>query len=106
MPAAVAAATRQIHHVQTTFKERWVLDPALGPTKRREQVLSRSGMQTIVRGDKVWEVQPDGSFLVDEDTANYMTNMPNWYDGPTPFAPDEALPTAEDLAQPRVMRVE
>ena len=87
----------QIHHIQTTEADRYVLDPQHGPVLRREQIIKPSDITSIVYGSKSYERQEDGSFDVDDETARFLVGRKDkngmWHNWPSPYAPDavEAL---------------
>ncbi len=80
----------QIHHIITTNVDRFVLDPTLGPVKRRELVMKQSDVQTIASGGHTYEMQPDLTFEVPPELGNfYLTHKDkdgSWHEGPNPFA--------------------
>ena len=90
----------QIHHVLVTHEDRWVVDPALGPVKRREQVTRASTVERLVHNGKTYEVQPDGTFDVPDDLAQFQTSRPGWFYGPSPFAPEVSVPKRRRSKEP------
>lgn len=78
----------QIHHVETTYVDRYVLDPSLGPIKRRELVMKASDIVKV--GDV--ERSPDGTFDVPESLGAFLLSHRDrsgtWHEGPTPFPPE------------------
>ena len=94
----------QIHHVETSYEDRWVLDEQRGAVKRREQIMKRSSAERIVHNGETYEVEADGTFLVPDDVAAFMCRQPGWHEGPSPFSPDEPTPTADAFTPPRVTR--
>jgi hypothetical protein len=85
----------QIHHVQVTYEDRWVLDPQYGSVKKREEILAPSGTSSIgvpakqfdsCPDGETFEVQTDGAFHVPNDVAAYFLRMPGWREGPSPLA--------------------
>lgn len=86
----------EIHHTQVGYEDRWVLDPAMGAVKRREEILKPSGVERIVHGDDTYERTDRGSFEVPDGVADFYVRMPGWHRGPSPFAPEpKAAPKAE-----------
>jgi hypothetical protein len=79
---------KQIHHTVVSHQDRYVLDPEFGAVKRREQVFAKSDVEQIKHGDDSYEVQPDGSFVVPAELADFMLKQPGWNEGPSPFAPE------------------
>lgn len=81
----------QVHHVQSTFTERYVLDPARGPVKRREEVLAASGVTTISHDGITYERGEDGTFQVPDDLGTFLVSHRSargaWHEGPSPFDP-------------------
>jgi hypothetical protein len=85
----------QIYHVEEQDEDRFVLDPKLGPVMRREKVMKQSSVEKLERGDKVYEVRPDGTFIVDEVTAAFQLSRPGWHSGANPFFVDvEIVPAS------------
>jgi hypothetical protein len=98
---ATATMMRTIHHVVTRYKDRWVADPELGMVKRHEQIMDRSGVDMLVHQGVTYEIQPDGTFLLPDDVAQFFLNQPNWFEGANPFGPEEPTPMPEEFRAPR-----
>ncbi len=82
----------KIHHVETKNDERWSFDPQLGPVRRSEPVVGRSGTDRVVSPEYgTFEVDPDGSFDVPDGLAKFLLNQPGWHAGASPFPPDEPV---------------
>ena len=75
----------KIHHVNRSTEEKWVFDPVTGPAKRIISTPSVSAVDVISHDGKTYEVQPDGSFDVDEETGRFFARQPGWEMGPSPF---------------------
>jgi hypothetical protein len=79
----------QIHHVETAYEDRFVLDPALGPVKRREQVMRQSGIDRIMHDGKTYERGPDGTFEVPDEVGAFLCGRSlangSFSPGPNPF---------------------
>ena len=91
----------QIYHVHTSYKDRWVVDPELGHTKRREEMMTSSGTHRISVPAGQFDSTPDGgtfdaddsgTFDVPDVVAAYYTRMPGWNEGLSPFPPEDAEP--------------
>jgi hypothetical protein len=82
----------QIHHVHVTYEDRYVLDPALGPVKRREEVIRPSTTHNITWKDESYDRGPDGTFDVPDECGQFYVTRPGWYAGPSPFPPEEETP--------------
>ena len=98
----------KIHHVVQTSEEKWVFDPVVGPVKRNEPTLSRSGIELITHEGRTYEIQPDGSFEVDEETGRFFARQPGWQMGPSPFPVEEVheyRPARLSNVAPRPARV-
>ncbi len=92
----------QIHHTRVGYEDRWVLDPAMGAVKRREEILQPSGVERIVHGDETYEIQDDLSFQVSDAAAAHLVSQPGWHYGPSPFAPVvEAAPKPKAAVKPK-----
>jgi hypothetical protein len=91
---------RTIHHVETSYKDRWVADPDLGMVKRHEMILGRSTTGAIAHKGKTYNVTDDGTFEVPEDLAAFLLNQKGWHEGATPFPPDEAAPSRASVVNP------
>jgi hypothetical protein len=85
----------QIYHVEEQPEDRFVLDPQRGPVMRRESIMKPSSRDKITRGDAVYEVRPDGTFMVDEHTAAFLLSTPGWHAGPNPFFVDVEIEPAQ-----------
>lgn len=94
---------RQIHHVQTGYRDRWVLDADEGAVKRREMVMRHSDVHRIAHEGKTYDVHDDGTFHVPDAVAAHMLRMPGWHEGESPFY-DDTRPTPDDIEGPRVTR--
>ncbi len=79
----------QIHPVIETFKDRYVMDPTLGPVRRREAILDHPGAQAIVIEDQEFYPDSDGTFDVPDDIAAKLlgrkTGNISWHPGANPF---------------------
>ena len=84
----------QIYHVEEQPEDRYVLDPVRGPVMRRELIMKPSSVEKMERGGKVYEVRPDGTFLVDDVTAAYLLSRPGWHSGANPFFVDVEIVSA------------
>lgn len=78
----------QIYHVEEKPQNRFVMDPTLGQVMRRELVMKQSSVEKIDRKGKVYELLPDGTFQVDEETGRYLLSLPGWHEGDNPFYAD------------------
>jgi hypothetical protein len=88
----------QIHHVVTAYVDRFVLDPELGPTKRRELVMKASDISVVSNADYgEFGVGADGTFDVPDAFGQFLlghqTSNGTWHQGPSPFAPEQPEPT-------------
>ena len=93
---------QQIYHIEEQPEDRYVLDPQRGPVMRRESIMKPSGTEKLSRGDKTYEVRPDGTFLVDDETATYLLSRPGWHTGANPFFVDAEIAAA---SAPKVTKV-
>jgi hypothetical protein len=84
----------QIYHVEEKPHNRFVLDPDLGQVMRREMVMKASSVETIERGGKKYELRPDGTFEVDNETAQFLLSRPGWHEGDNPFYADVEIEPA------------
>ena len=89
----------QIHHVQVTYEDKWVLDPQHGSVKKREEIIAPSGTSSIgvpahqfdsCPDGETFEVQSDGAFHVPDDVAAFFMRMPGWREGPSPLVDEPA----------------
>ena len=88
----------QIHHVEESESEEWVLDPLRGPIKEKRRAMKPGSVERLVvpssasRPDgETFELQPDGTFHVPQDVADFFTRMPGWHEGESPFPPPELV---------------
>lgn len=85
----------QIHHVETSFHDRYVVDPEHGQVRRREEVLRCSDITQVSHDGKTYSRDDDGTFDVPDDVAAFLvgrrTGQGTWRTGPNPFA-DEIAP--------------
>lgn len=92
----------KIHHVFTSYVDRYVIDPALGPVKRREELIKQSDVTSITWEGNTYLIQPDGSFDVPDAAGHFLTSRASavgrWYEGPNPYAA-ERLTKAEALSE-------
>jgi hypothetical protein len=110
----------QIHHVESTYEEKWVFDPQTGPGKQRVAKMLPSALQCIsVPGAEPGRLPPfpssptgasfdagdDGSFVVPDDVAVHFLAMPGWHEGISPFPPANLAPTEENLRPAAVSKV-
>lgn len=77
-----------IHHVESRFEDRWVLDPTLGAVKRREEIVRPSGARTISHGGETYDIDPQGHFEVPDEVGAYLCRLPGWHSGLSPFPPE------------------
>lgn len=80
---------RQIHRLRSIKTFRFVEDPQTGRQQKMplEQFIP-DDTDRVKSGGQTYEVQPDGSFYVPVQLAVFLTNQPDWHEGPNPFAPD------------------
>lgn len=101
---------RQIHHVKTIRTHRYVEDENGMMQKRPVERYARSDHDRIVYGEtgETFEVAADGSFFVPVDVAVFFLRQPDWYEGPSPFAPEpvEERPRAVKARKPAAAAVE
>lgn len=90
---------KQIHHVAVSHQDRYVLDPALGAVKRREEVLAPSSVDRVVHEGDTFEAE-NGSFNVPDELASFLLAQPGWHEGPSPFEDDDEA-EAKPAAKPR-----
>lgn len=92
---------RQVHHAQVSETFKYILDPLEGLVQRPVRSFKPSGVDRIKYGPtgETYEIQPDGSFHLPVEVANYMLRMPGWNEGPSPFAAE-----LEDEPKPRASR--
>lgn len=78
--------TKQIHHavVQESFK--YIIDPIEGVVQRPVRALKSSGTTKIARDGQEYEIDPDGTFTLPADLADFLLRQPGWSEGPSPFA--------------------
>lgn len=84
---------KQIYHVQQRTKNRHVVDPDQGMVMRSELIMQPSGFDRIVRchrdgHQEVYELQPDGTFMVPDEVAAEHLGRPGWHEGENPFFTD------------------
>lgn len=79
----------KIYHVVSKEVDRFVLDPLKGTILRRENILSQSDLESIVRDGETYEVDAQGTFDVPEtigrDLLNRAVANGRWYEGENPF---------------------
>jgi len=98
---------RQIYHAETTTVERYVLDPTLGPIKRREEALKPSGTWRIGAPDgATFERGADGTFEVPDEVAAFWLRRPGWHEGASPFAAEAAASRGDSPAMAAVERLQ
>lgn len=90
---AVAGELRQVHKLRALKTFKFIEDPQTGRQVRvpTEQFVS-DDTDRIKSGGETYEVQPDGSFYVPADLAEFLIRQPDWHAGPNPFP----LPEVED----------
>lgn len=95
----------QIHSVEETTEDRYILDPKLGAVMRREQVMKPSdtagisvpaGVFDSCPDGASFERQADGTFDVPADVAAHYVAQPGWHEGPNPFPPEPPAETPKD----------
>lgn len=94
----------QIHHVKTQHTHRYVEDEYGQMQRRPVDRFVKSDVDRIVHPSAgTFEVQPDGSFFVPVEVAQHYLRMPDWNEGPSPFAPDpvEERPRASKARAPK-----
>jgi hypothetical protein len=96
----------RIHHVEQHYEDRFVLDPQLGPVKRRELVMKPSTVESIVAKGEEYRRLDDLTFEVPEDVrvefcgdGRHRMGRPGWAEGANPFATE-----AEEKAAPKAPR--
>ena len=82
----------QIYNVITDFRERYVLDEKLGMVMRREKVMRPADTVAIKHEDREYSLQADGTFHVPAHVAAFFCRMPDWNEGPNPFAEVKEAP--------------
>lgn len=93
----------QIHHVISSYIDRYVLDSTAGPVMRHELVMKESGAQAIVHEGKTYPLDEEtGTFDVPEEVGQFYISRPNgngvWREGPNPFymeLEEEGSPTPQ-----------
>lgn len=81
--------TRQIHRLKAVKTFEFVKDPRTGrQTRVPVEQFVPDDTDRISHGDDVYEVRPDGSFIVPVDLAAFLVKDPDWHEGPNPFAED------------------
>ena len=76
----------QLHHVHEHHVERWIVDPALGPVKRRDPVVKQSDTHAIVHEGVQYDRDENGNFEVPEEVGQfYINRVDGWHEGPSPF---------------------
>lgn len=96
--------TQQIHHARIGDRVRFVPDPGSaidhalfpgtshrrGMSAERYRALGPSDVHQIAHEGETYNIDPDGSFTVPEHVAAHLTRMPEWHEGPNPFAGEAA----------------
>ena len=78
---------RQIHKIRSFETMKFVEDPATGrQVQQRLQQFDVDSSDRVVHDGQVYEVQPDGSFHVPVELAEFLCRQPGWFAGPNPFA--------------------
>ena len=84
----------QIHHVRTVHRYDYVEDQYGQMQRRPVDRFIRSDTDRIAHPDAgTFEVSPDGSFYVPVEVAQHFLRMPDWHEGPSPFAPEPVAET-------------
>lgn len=98
---------RQIHKIRPVVRQVFVEDPQTGAqnVQERHQFVEDDTDRVSDADGKVWEIQPDKSFLVPVSLAEHLCRMPGWRSGPNPFYdPDEDVESRgrQPARKPRV----
>lgn len=86
---ALAGELRQIHKLRAVKTFKFMEDPQTGrQTKVPVEQFIPDDTDRITHDGETFEVQPDGSFFVPADLAEFLVRQPDWHPGPNPFAPE------------------
>ncbi len=91
----------KIHQVEVFHEKHHTLDPIRGMVLKTEDVIRRGSASRISHELGEFDIEPDGSFIVPDEVAEFLCNTPGWFEGPNPFVEEIA---AENASTPKPSR--